>query len=257
MRFGVRDLDPRTTGAGATCSTGSQASDGRGPEIGRLSTTGAQTMLQNPPDSGAATARVDGDAGLVEALRREDPAAVDLLVERYADRVYRLASRIVGLKEDAEEAAQDALWTVVRKIHTFRGESAFASWLYRVAANAAYQKLRKRRRRAPELALDDVLPPLDADGHFAPMEDWSRRIDEHVLQAELREILIEAIDALPADYRTALVLRDIEGLSNPEIAQTLGVSLPAAKSRVHRSRLFVRQRLSEYLRSETRDPAGR
>ncbi|PYM50111.1 MAG: RNA polymerase subunit sigma [Candidatus Rokuibacteriota bacterium] len=196
------------------------------------------------------TRKADTDAGLVEALRREDPEAPELLVETFGDRVYRLALRITGSNEDAEEVAQDALWTAARKIHTFKGESAFGSWLYRIAANAAYQKLRARKAKAHEVALEDVLPALDGNGqHFEPMDDWSNRVDEQALQGELRRVLTTAVDALPHDYRTALVLHDIEGLSNPDIAETLGISLPAVKSRVHRSRLFVRQRLSEYMKS--------
>lgn len=186
---------------------------------------------------------------LVEALRRDQPDAPERLVETFGERVYRLALRITRSNEDAEEAAQDALWTATRKIGTFRGESAFGSWLYRIAANAAYQKLRARRARAAEIALDDVLPALDADGrHFAPMEDWSGRVDERALQGELRRVLAEAIDGLPPDYRSAFILRDVEGLSNQDIAGALGISPPAVKSRVHRSRLFVRQRLADYMR---------
>lgn len=196
------------------------------------------------------TRKVDRDAGLVEALRRDDPEAPELLVERFGDRVYRLALRITGSNEDAEEAAQDALWTAARKIQMFKGESAFGSWLYRITANAAYQKLRARRAKAAEIALDDVLPALDQDGrHFEPMDDWSNRVDEHALQGELRRVLADAIDALPPDYRTALVMHDVEGLSNPDIADALGISLPAVKSRVHRSRLFVRKRLADYMQT--------
>jgi RNA polymerase sigma-70 factor (ECF subfamily) len=194
--------------------------------------------------------RVDADAELVEALRREEPDAPDRLVERYGDRVYRLAMRITGLKEDAEEAAQDALWTAARKVHMFKGESAFGSWIYRITANAAYQKLRTRRQKASEIALEDVLPSLDGDGrHFEPMDDWSNRVDEQALQGELRRVLQQAIDGLPPDYRTALVLHDVEGLSNPDIAEALNISLPAVKSRVHRSRLFVRKQLADYLKT--------
>ena len=193
-------------------------------------------------------ARVDVDADLVAALRAEEPEAAERLVERFGDRVYRLAVRITGSREDAEEAAQDALWTAARKIGMFKGESAFGSWVYRITANAAYQKLRTRRQKSAEIAIDDVLPSLDDDGrHFEPMDDWSNRVDERALQGELRHVLQEAIDGLPADYRTALVMHDVEGLSNPDIAETLGISLPAVKSRVHRSRLFVRKRLAEYL----------
>jgi RNA polymerase sigma-70 factor (ECF subfamily) len=197
-----------------------------------------------------ARTRPDVDAALVEALRRDDPGAATALVETYGDRVYRLARRITSSNEDAEEVAQDALWTAARKIGTFKGESAFGSWLYRITANAAYMKLRSRRAKANEIALDDVLPALDEEGrHFEPMDDWSSRVDEQALQGELREVLEGAIAALPPEYRTAVVLHDIEGLSNPDIAETLGISLPAVKSRIHRSRLFLRQRLSDYLKT--------
>ncbi len=190
--------------------------------------------------------REDPDAALVEALRAAAPQAMEQLVERYANRVYRLAIRITGSHEDAEEVTQDALWTAGRKVHTFKGESAFGSWVYRITANAAYMKLRSRRAKANEIALDDVLPAIDG-GHFEPMDDWSPRVDEQTLQNELRQVLEGAIDRLPPDYRTALVMHDIEGLSNPDIAEALGISLPAVKSRVHRSRLFVRKHLAEYL----------
>lgn len=192
--------------------------------------------------------RVDPDAALVEGLRREDSDATEQLVDRYADRVYRLALRITGSREDAEEVAQDALWTAARKIHTFKGDSAFGSWLYRITANSAYMKLRSRRSRAGEIALDDVLPALDGGGlHFEPMDDWSPRVDERALQGELRRVLESAIAELPPDYRTALVLHDVEGMTNPDIADALGISLAAVKSRVHRSRLQLRKRLADYL----------
>lgn len=198
-------------------------------------------------DSGT---RVDRDAALVEALRNGDPRAMEQLVETYADRAYRLTLRITGSKEDAEEATQDALWTAGRKIHTFKGDSAFGSWLYRIAANAAYMKLRARKAKAREIAIEDVLPSLDDGGlHFEPMDDWSPRVEEQTLNGELRDILDAAIAELPPDYRTALVLHDIEGLPNPDVAETLGISLPAVKSRIHRSRLYLRKRLSDYMQT--------
>ena len=89
----------------------------------------------------------DRDLGLLEALRLHDPTAAERLVATYGDRAYRLATSITGNEQDAEEVVQDAFWTVVRKIETFRGESAFGSWLYRIVANAAYQKLRGWRSR--------------------------------------------------------------------------------------------------------------
>jgi RNA polymerase sigma-70 factor (ECF subfamily) len=193
--------------------------------------------------------KIDRDAALLDALRKESPEATEMLVDTYGDRVYRLTYRITGSNEDAEEATQDALWTAARKIASFKGESQFGSWLYRIAANAAYQKLRSRKAKGREIAMDDVLPALDADMHFEPMDDWSPRVDENALNGELRAELEKAIDELPADYRTALVMHDVEGMPNPDIAETLGISLPAVKSRVHRSRLFVRKKLAGYLAS--------
>jgi RNA polymerase sigma-70 factor, ECF subfamily len=194
------------------------------------------------------SSRIDVDADLVEALRRDDPDAAERLVERFGNRVYRLARRITGSNEDAEEVAQDALWTAARKISTFRGESVFGSWLYRIAANAANEKARARYSRVREVALDDVLPGFDGERrHLEPIADWSERVDERALTTELLEVLERAIDGLPTDYRTALVMHDVEGLSNSDIAQTLAISLPAVKSRVHRSRLWVRRQLAEYL----------
>lgn len=194
--------------------------------------------------------KIDRDAALLEALRAEDPAATEVLVDTYGDRVYRLTYRITGSNEDAEEATQDALWTAARKIASFKGESQFGSWLYRIAANAAYQKLRSRRAKGREIALDDVMPALDAEGlHFEPMDDWTPRVDDNAVNGELRGVLEKAIAELPPDYRTALVMHDVQGMPNPDIAETLGISLPAVKSRVHRSRLFVRKKLAGYLAS--------
>ena len=190
--------------------------------------------------------RSDCDLDLLEALQLRDPTAAERLVATYGERAYRLATRITGNGQDAEEVVQDAFWTVVRKVDTFRGESAFGSWLYRIVANAACQKLRGRRGRDRDLSLDEVLPSFDAQGrHVGPMADWSARVDDHSVQTELRMALTSAIDELPPVARTALVLRDVEGLSNLEISEALGLSAPIVKSRVHRARLFLRKQLGD------------
>jgi RNA polymerase sigma-70 factor, ECF subfamily len=203
-----------------------------------------EAVLGRETDGVADRRRADRDLDLLQALGRREPIAAERLVMRYGERAYRLASGITGNGQDAEEVVQDAFWTVVRKIDTFRGESAFGSWLYRIVANAAYQKLRRRPSRRREVSLDEVLPFFDESGsHFAPMADWSPRVDDPATQAELRTALTAAIDELPAVYRTVLVLRDVEGRSNLEIATALGLSVPVVKTRVHRARLFLRKRL--------------
>ncbi|HEV8676452.1 MAG TPA: RNA polymerase sigma factor [Methylomirabilota bacterium] len=186
------------------------------------------------------------DERLHRELVAQAPAAVEELVARFGPRIYRLAVRITGTPEDAQEVTQDVLWTIVRKIDTFKGEAALGSWIYRITANAAYQKLRGRRGK-DEVSWEALLPSFDADGHHVePVRDWTVDFEDPAVQAEARRRLREAIDSLPADYRTAFVLHDMEGRPNPEIAELLGISLPAVKSRVHRSRLFLRQRLADY-----------
>src|SRR5438309_11406133 len=183
---------------------------------------------------------IDPDAALVEQIRRGEAGAVEGLVGAYGDRVYRLAIRITGNASDAEEVVQDALWTASRKIDTFRGTAAFGSWVYRITANAAYQKLRGRRSRRHEVSWEDLAPTFDEQGQHAEVAvDWSRRLKDPAIEGELKAVLGGAIDELPADYRTAFLLHDVEGLSNPEIAQTLRVKLGTVKSRVHRARLFL------------------
>src|SRR6266542_3307442 len=181
-----------------------------------------QGMLGQPRGSAAAAPKADRDAGLVEQLRRQESGAAEALVAAYGDRAYRLAIRITGNEQDAEEVVQDALWTAARKIDSFKGESAFGSWLYRITANAAYQKLRGRHGKRHEVSWDDLLPTFDEQGHHVePAGDWSSRVEEPALKSELRTVLTTAINELPGDYRTAFVLHDVEGLSNPEIAETL------------------------------------
>ena len=190
--------------------------------------------------------RMDRDQDLLVALRRREPLAAERLVSTYGERAYRLAARITGNGEDAQEVVQDAFWTIVRKIDMFRGDSAFGSWLYRIVANAAYQKLRGRQSRRHEISLDDVLPLFDECGrHTEPVADWSWAASDPAVQAELRTTLSAAIDELPAAYRAVLVLRDIEGRSNAEIAEALGLGIAVVKTRAHRARLFLRKRLDE------------
>jgi len=194
----------------------------------------------------ATAPRLDADAPLLEALRRRDPSAAERLVARFGDRAYRLASGITGNAADAEEVVQDAFWNVIRKIDTFRGDSAFRSWIYRIVSNAAYQKRRGPANRRAELSLDAVLPLFHEDGrHGEPIADWSPAVDDPSRRIELRLALTAAMADLPADYQAVVLLHDVEGLSNGEVAETLGISVGNAKTRVHRARLFLRKRLAE------------
>ena len=190
--------------------------------------------------------RVDRDRELIEALRCEDPRAAERLLEIYGARAYRLAVRITRAPQDAEEVVQDALLTVVNKIDSFRGESAFGSWFYRIVANAAYQKIRGRRRREGDISSDAVPGLLAESAHNTGLPgDWSLAVEDPARQTEVRAELTEAIDELPTHYRTVFVLRDLHGLSHEEIGQQLNLSAANVKTRIHRARSLLRGRLGE------------
>jgi len=198
--------------------------------------------------SASMTTRIDPDGALVAALRRGDPTAAEDLVAAWGNRAYHLAWRITTSAPDAEEAVQDAFLSVIRKIDAFREESAFGSWLYRIVANAAYVRCRRRRGRGADVSLDQLLPVFDEHGrHVAPVADWSMSVDDPARQTELRMVLSTAIDELPADYRAVVLLRDVEGLSQQETAEALGLTVVNVKTRLHRARLFLRERLEARL----------
>jgi len=195
---------------------------------------------------------IDPDAALVAQLRRADTGAAEALVGAYGDRVYRLAIRITGNASDAEEVVQDAFLNVLRNIGTFRGDASLGSWIYRIVVNVAYQNVRRRRHRRDEICFEDVLPSFQEDGrHAGAISDWSARIDEPAAQRELRAALNAAIEDLPPAYRVAIVLRDAQGFSMHEVADSLNISMANAKSRVHRGRLFLRKRLAMFLGGAT------
>src|SRR5262245_51810316 len=195
-----------------------------------------------------ADVRTDRDQALVDSLRLREPTAAEGLVARYSDRAYRLAFRITGNQQDAEEAVQDAFWNVVRKIDTFRGQSSFGSWIYRITANAAYEKRRRGAHRRNEITRDEVLPRFDEDGrHADPISDWSTELDDPAMQKELRDLLASTLEELPPHYRAVIVLRDVEGLSMAEGAGALGIPVGTAKTRAHRARLLLRKRLATFM----------
>ncbi|MBI2205134.1 MAG: sigma-70 family RNA polymerase sigma factor [Candidatus Rokubacteria bacterium] len=182
---------------------------------------------------------------MIDGLQRGEPDAVAALIDRYGGWIYRVAARLLRDPRDAEEVTQDVLMTIVRKIGTFRREAAFSSWLYRIAANAAYERLRSRRSRT-EVPLEPLLAVFDDDGrHVEPVVDWSTQLDDPAAAEETRSAIERGIGRLPTEYRVVLVLRDVEGLTNEEAARALGLTVAAVKSRLHRARLFLRQELAQ------------
>ena len=188
---------------------------------------------------------------LVERLRSGDAAALETLMERFGSRVYRLAHGITRNEADAEEVTQDVFLNLFRKIDSFEGRSALGTWIYRVAANQALIK-RRGKRFELEVALEEQLPTFLADGHREGdrawvLADWSRTPEEELLAGEAQAVLDRAIESLPDHYRAVLMLRDVEGLPNDEVAEALGESVATVKSRLHRARLALREQLTRFL----------
>jgi RNA polymerase sigma-70 factor (ECF subfamily) len=190
---------------------------------------------------------------LLKDVAAGNAGALEVLMSRYSSRVYRLAYGITRNQADAEEIVQDVFFQMVRKGGDFEGRAALGSWIYRVTTNVALNK-RRGKRRELETSLEECLPAWEADGHRAgPREylvtDWSPRPDDELLSGESRRILEEAIDRLPDHYRAVLVLKDVEELSNEEVAVAVGDSVPAVKTRLHRARMALREILTRGLGS--------
>jgi RNA polymerase sigma-70 factor (ECF subfamily) len=164
----------------------------------------------------------------------------------YAPRVYSTARRMVANDFDAEDVTQDVLLQVVRKLPSFRGESALPTWLHRITVNAALTHRRRRAVREERRVRNDVEHLLENDAGTRPRP--LAPPDELIVVRETRQLIERAIAALPAAYRSVFVLADVEGLPNAAIAARLGLSLPAVKSRLHRARLLLRDALAAHFR---------
>ena len=184
-----------------------------------METTGANS----PPDGATTNAK---------------PITFEEVVEQYTDLVYNVAYRYMGNPHDAEDVVQDAFLSAYRAWDRFRGESRVTTWLYRIATNAALMKIRKgkRGRELTKTGLDDIdIPSLE----ISP--------EKGAMNAELGAKLNEGIAMLEPNMRTAVVLRDLQGLSNTEAAEILEITVSSLKSRLHRGRLLLRKHLSDYV----------
>jgi RNA polymerase sigma-70 factor (ECF subfamily) len=187
------------------------------------------------------------DEALLESLRNGAPGAVDELLRLYQGKIFNLAMSILKNESDAEEAAQDVFMTVIRKVETFQGNSAFYSWIYRICVNTCLMRLRGKRRN-DTVSIEEFMPVFTDEGmHASPMDDWSKEVERDALNEELGRMIRKYTEELSEKYRVVFVLSDVEGLSNEETAKILGLTVPAIKSRLHRARLYLREQLSRYL----------
>jgi len=188
------------------------------------------------------------DNALLEGLRRGTPKAVEALFDRFHAKIYSLAMSILKNESDAEEATQDVFMTVVQKAHTFKGNSALYSWMYRICVNTCLMRLRGKKR-SETVSIEEFMPVFTEDGmHSSPIDDWSKEVERNALDKELGQVIKRFTDNLSEKYRVVFVLSDVEGLSNEETSKILGLTVPAVKSRLHRARLYLREQLARYLK---------
>jgi len=191
------------------------------------------------------------ESALVAKAQAGDTAAFGELVNRYQNKIYRLAKHITQNDEDAEDVLQEAFLKAYEHIGGFQGNSKFYTWIVRIAVNEALMKLRKRKtdRTVP---LDE---PVDTGEEMVNREIavWEDNPEQRYSQEEMQQILNEAVQDLKPDFRTVFVLRDIEELSTEETAESLGISIPAVKSRLLRARLALREKLTRKFKRKGED----
>ena len=190
----------------------------------------------------------DGDQQLVERAQKGDTRAFDLLVLKYQGRVANLVSRYVSNSAEVEDVTQEAFIKAYRALPKFRGDSAFYTWLYRIAANAAKNYLVALGRRPSSDQVIDEGEYFDLPGRLKDHESP----DAVLMGMELEQAVSSAIDTLPDELRAALTLREFEGLSYEEIAEILGCPIGTVRSRIFRARDAINQRVEKQLGGESR-----
>jgi RNA polymerase sigma-70 factor (ECF subfamily) len=190
------------------------------------------------------------EGALVARAVRGDVSAFEELIQPYAGRLYRTVLGIVGNPADAADAYQDATLAAFEKLAHFRGAAAFGTWWYRIAVN--YALMRRRAAARSAVIAEEDLPRFNWMGmHAQPVHDWAESAEVPAYRAELRAALIRALDGLPALDRTIVWLKDAEGASHEEIAAATGLSVIAARTRLHRARQSLRTQLQRYVGGAT------
>ena len=182
------------------------------------------------------------DEVLATQASRSDMKSFEELMKRYEKPVLGIALKITGNKENAEEVLQDTFISVYKNLPNFRNASSFKTWLYKIATNAALANVRKNKKNTDNISEEIV----DDDLSVSPIIEWPETPESIYEKKEFSSFIKEAIDKLPEKYKTVFILKDIEEFTNQEIADILGISLSAVKSRLLRARLKVRELLASY-----------
>ena len=186
------------------------------------------------------------EEALVRKFQGGDLEAYDKIAEIYQKKIYGLSFNLMRNQMDAQDVTQEVLLTLFRKIHMFQGKSAFSSWVYRITLNASYMKLRSKKKE-PNVSIDELMPSYNGAGfQQEKIQDWSENTESLMFTNETRDIINKAVDLLPEKEKVVFLLRDVEGLSTEKTGEILDLTVPAVKSRLHRARLFLRKKLSNY-----------
>jgi RNA polymerase sigma-70 factor, ECF subfamily len=202
-----------------------------------VSSPGAHLALHVPLRAETPAQSADDEAVLVERVRGGDPAAFEVLVNRYLRRAFSVAYRLLGQKEDAEDLVQEAFMAVLQRIDTFQAGRPFAPWFFRILVNRGLNARKARSLRA----VDDI---PDTAAHHGPSPEREAE------RTELGERLRAAMERLPERQRTIVQLFDLEGMAGPEIAEILEISDGTVRWHLHEARKTLRQALAPYARSE-------
>lgn len=196
------------------------------------------------------------ESRLLDRARQGDFEAFESLVTGSEGKTYAHLLRLVANPEDARDLLQETYLSAFRSLASFKGDSTFSTWVYRIATNHALMRL--RRKQPQEVALEEIPIPTHEELKGRTISDWAVDPKEALLRNELRGVLEEAIQRLPALYRAVVVMRDVEELSTEETAATLGVTEGAVKTRLHRARIFLREALAPYFDSgEAAETSGK
>jgi RNA polymerase sigma-70 factor, ECF subfamily len=183
---------------------------------------------------------------LFVAIRHED--AFNEIVDRYGEKIFRTALRITRDISAADEVLQEVFVKLVEKLETFHGKSKFSTWLYSITVNASFAYLRGEKKYRNDVSYEEYISGIEngmSNGFNTGKPDYNS--DGYYSGHELMAIIERAVDELPDSYRTVFHLRDVEGLTNPEVAAILGLSVTTVKFRIRRARICLRRKLSDYI----------
>lgn len=192
----------------------------------------------------------DIDHDLISRFKHGSGEAMEQIVQRYEESIFNFVLRMCGQEQDAEDVMQDTFLSAFKSLGSFREETKLKNWLFRIASRACLRKRRKRKfEPRHEIPLESLIHE-EGSGKKAEIPDWPSDPADDLLRSELKEVIGEAIRSLPPKYRLVFSLRDIQGFDTEETAEILGIKAQSVKTRLHRARLYLREKLSDHF------PAG-